>query len=208
MDFIRVGDKVLSLEKLQNKILKILKLRSQGSTQAEVADILGVDRSFISHLEGLGEIRKGVRVGLIAFPVKNKEEIEKIADEMGVDVILVMSQDERKKAEHADGSLMFNEVMEVLTELVDCDVIVIAASDLRIKQAEKLFGEKKVIGIELGKSPLTSDVELDAESLRSLLGNIIVKGDERNEAGSKRKFRFFKKKSFRRNRDSRDSDKD
>lgn len=197
MDLIRVGDKVLSLEKLESKIRKILKLRAQGSTQAEVAEILGIDRSFISHLEGLGEIRKGFKVGLIAFPVKNKKEVEKIAEELGVDVYLVMSQEEReKKVEAANGAYVFNEVMEIITKLVDCDVILVAASELRIRQAEKIFGEQKVVGIPLGKSPLRSDVELDIQELKSLIENLIAKGENKREAGRKRKFRFFKKKSL------------
>lgn len=196
MDIIRVGDKVLSLEKLEKKIKKILKLRAQGSTQSEVAEILGVDRSFISHLEGLGEIRKGVRVGLVAFPVKNKKEVERIAEENGVDVILVMSQEEReKKVEAADGAYVFNEVMDILTQLVDCDVVIVAASDLRIKQAEKLFGENKVVSFELGKSPLRQDIEFDVEELKKLVKSIVERGDGNYEAGRKRKFRFFKKKS-------------
>lgn len=196
MDIIRVGDKVLSLEKLEKKIRKILKLRAQGSTQTEVAEILGVDRSFISHLEGLGEIRKGVKVGLVAFPVKNKKEVERLAEEVGVDVILVMSQEEReKKVEAQDGAYVFNEVMDLLTELVDCDVIIVAASNLRIRQAEKIFGEGKVIGVELGESPLRQDVEVNIMELKELIKSIVNKGDGNREAGRKRKFRFFKKKS-------------
>jgi predicted XRE-type DNA-binding protein len=198
MDIIRVGDKVLSLEKLEKKIRKILKLRAQGSTQTEVAEILGVDRSFISHLEGLGEIRKGIRVGLVAFPIKNKKEVERLAEEVGVDVILVMSQEEReKRVEAQDGAYVFNEVMDLLTQLVDCDVIIVAASNLRIRQAEKLFGENKVIGLELGRSPLRQDIEIDTEELKTLIKSIVNQGDGSNEAGGKRKFRFFKKKSRR-----------
>ncbi|MCX7831595.1 MAG: transcriptional regulator [Actinobacteria bacterium] len=197
MEFIRVGDKVLSLEKLENKIKKILKMRAQGSTQAEVAEILGVDRSFISHLEGLGEVRKGFKVGLIAFPVKNKQEVERLAEELGVDVYLVMSQEEReKKVESQDGAYVFNEVMEILTNLVDCDAIIVVASDLRIKQAEKIFGEQKVFGVNLGKSPIRTDISVDIAELRKLIENLVLKGEEKGEARRKRKFRFFKKKSF------------
>jgi transcriptional regulator with XRE-family HTH domain len=199
MEFIRVGDKVLSLEKLEEKIKKIIRLRAQGSTQAEVAEMLGIDRSFISHLEGLGEIRKGIKVGLIAFPVKNKDEIERLAAELGIDVYLVLSQKEREsRIENADGFYVFNEVMEVLTNLVECDIILVAASDLRIRQAEKIFGENKVIGIKLGKSPLREDVELNAAELRQLFENIIQEGGGDNEKRGQRKFRFFKKKSRRR----------
>ena len=37
MDLIRIGDKVLSWEKLEREIEKILKLRTGGLTQTEVA---------------------------------------------------------------------------------------------------------------------------------------------------------------------------
>ncbi|MCK4777826.1 MAG: hypothetical protein KAS39_05555 [Actinomycetia bacterium] len=52
MEIVRVGKKVISKDKIVNLISKILKLRSNGSTQLEVAKDLGIERSFISHLEG------------------------------------------------------------------------------------------------------------------------------------------------------------
>jgi transcriptional regulator len=197
MNLIRVGEKVVSLEKLEQAVRKILQLRASGSTQTEVAERLGIDRSFISHLEGLGELRKGRRVALVAFPVKDRKRVEELALEAGVDLAIVMSQDERESIfEGMTGTDVFNEVIDLLAELVECDVIVVAASDLRIQQAERLFGSDRVIGFSLGPSPIRTDVAVDLDMLKTLLESVITERKEAaDETGRKRKFRFFKKKS-------------
>ena len=58
MDLIRVGDKLISMPKIANSIEEMLNLRRQGHSQAEVAKKFGIDRTFVSRLENLGEIRK------------------------------------------------------------------------------------------------------------------------------------------------------
>ena len=70
MDFLRIGSKLLSRQKLNQAIDKILEMRVQGNSQTEVAGILGVDRSFISRLEALGEVNRGQR-----FQTGNKTTI-------------------------------------------------------------------------------------------------------------------------------------
>lgn len=201
MDLIRVGEKILSVEKLNNIVRKILQLRASGSTQSEVAEQLGVDRSFISHLEGLGEVRKGVKVAIVAFPVANKHEIEKLALETGVDLVIALSQEEREKmVENASGADAFNEAINLISELVDYDLIIMFASDLRIQQAEKIFGPEKVIGISIGSSPIRKDVTVEVEKIKPLLKSLITSKKEVTfyEKGGKRKFRIFKKRSLRR----------
>lgn len=197
MEIIRIGDKVLNIKKIEKLIRRIISMRASGSTQSEVAEALGIDRSFISHLEGLGEVRKGIRVALVAFPVENREELEKMAEEVGVDFVFVLSQNERVElVEKAEGAYVFNEVMDMLAELVEYDIIVLLASDLRIRQAEKIFGAKKIVGIEIGKSPIRQDVRVDTGRLKPILDDIIhERKGGKHEARGKRKFRFFKKKS-------------
>ncbi|GAG04097.1 unnamed protein product, partial [marine sediment metagenome] len=84
MRFIRIGEKVISKEKLNKEINKILELRTKGVTQEGVARKLGVERTFVSRLESLGEIRKGKKIALIGFPIKNKEELTCLAKELGI----------------------------------------------------------------------------------------------------------------------------
>jgi small-conductance mechanosensitive channel len=50
-DFYRIGDKLVSMEKLNRSLAEMLTLRSTGLSQQEVADRCGVDRTFLSRLE-------------------------------------------------------------------------------------------------------------------------------------------------------------
>src|SRR5690554_6732074 len=95
MDFYRIGDKIISRKKILSALERILKLRSRGKSQQEVAEIMGVDRSFISRLETLGEMRKAKQIGVVGFPIKNKDEIQKILEDRGIDNYLLMNEEER-----------------------------------------------------------------------------------------------------------------
>jgi transcriptional regulator len=50
----RIGDKVVSEDKLRDAISAILEDREAGATQDDVARSHGVQRSFVSFLETLG----------------------------------------------------------------------------------------------------------------------------------------------------------
>jgi transcriptional regulator len=65
MDIIRIQDKIISRQKINDSITKILQLRALGYSQQEVADQMSVDRTFISRLEGIGELRKGKTMACI-----------------------------------------------------------------------------------------------------------------------------------------------
>jgi predicted XRE-type DNA-binding protein len=59
MDILRIGTKVIDRHRVHEHVDQALDLRSTGMSQQEVAAALGTERSFISRLEGLGEIRRG-----------------------------------------------------------------------------------------------------------------------------------------------------
>ncbi|HAA89140.1 MAG: Transcriptional regulator [Thermoanaerobacterales bacterium 50_218] len=171
-DFIRVGEKLISLEKINRLITQMLTLRSRGCSQQEVANRFGVDRSFISRLEKLGAVRKGNRIAVIAFPVKNKGEITRLLKDLGVDYILVMTNEERWRfIEEKSGLELFNEVMQILSDVKSCDIVIVAGSRQRIQWASALL-EKDVLGIDLGESPLTCDQYLDPRKLRQLISAV------------------------------------
>lgn len=197
MEIIRVGNKVISKGKINNLIGKILQLRASGSTQSEVANSLGIERSFISHLEGLGEVRSGRRVALVGFPVANKKEIEELALKKGVEFVYLLSQEERELLEREKTTAeVFNELLDMLSLLVNFDVIVFLGSDKRISQFEQIFG-RRVLGYLLGKSPVLKSVAVDLEALEVLLEGAIKtrrKWEVWREKGRQRKFRFFKKR--------------
>lgn len=168
MRFFRIGDKVVSLEKLVDELSGILGERERGATQLEVSFGHGVQRSFVSWLETLGEVRRGPKVGLVAFPVANAEEVRVLAAERALDFVLVYSQAEREAIEGGDATQVFNQVLEVLAELRDYDIVVLMASDWRIRTIEKILG-REVIGLTLGTSPLREDVPVDVTELAAVL---------------------------------------
>jgi len=91
MDFLRIGDKIINNKKINRTILRILELREKGLSQSKVAREIGVDRSFVSRLESIGEIRKGDKIALVGFPVLNKKELQLLGREYGIEYIFLLS---------------------------------------------------------------------------------------------------------------------
>jgi len=170
MDLIRIGDKLISRRKIQRAIDRILERRAQGLSQQDVAAEMGIDRAFVSHLERLGEVRRGRRIALIGFPVKNKDELAALAREEGVDFVLLLNNAERwSYVEGVSGAELFNRVMEIIARIRECDQIVFLGSDMRIRWMESVLGTDRVIGIELGPSPITEDRYVPPERVRDVL---------------------------------------
>jgi hypothetical protein len=180
--FFRIGDKVVSQEKLFDALVDILADREAGATQEEVARSHGVQRSFVSFLESLGEVRRGARIALIGFPVANAEEVRALAEEHGLDFVLVFNQAERENIEGASGSEVFNRLLETLATMRDYDVVILLASDWRIELVERILG-KEVVGIPLGHSPLREDVTVDLEELTQVIEGVQPDGAARARTG-------------------------
>ncbi|MCL2526733.1 MAG: transcriptional regulator [Coriobacteriia bacterium] len=171
-EMIRIGSKVVSKDKLYSSIDQLLEERSQGATQAEAARIAGVSRSFVSNLETLGEVRYGARVALIAFPISNGPEVQALAEEFSLDFVLIFSQDERARAEMAEAKDVMNQLLDTLVELNDYSAVIVCASDWRISTMKRLL-DSDVIGIELGVSPIQNDVEVDLDTLRGVMSEVV-----------------------------------
>lgn len=204
MELLRVGDKIISFERLISLVNKILKLRSSGSTQQEVAKTLGIERSFISHLEGLGEIRKGRKSALVGFPIANKDEVEQVAKDTGIDFVFLLNEEERLDfVKHDSGVELFNQLLEVIAKLKDYDLVIFLGSDMRVSLMERIL-DKEVVGIPMGASPITEDKYIDTEELRLMLDSLIrkKKWGVLTERSRQRKFRLFKEKSPSRSRAS------
>jgi hypothetical protein len=141
MDFIRIGDKVISKEKLWSQIEKVLDLRVKGLSQQEAARRMSLDRTFISRLEALGEVRKGHRLAVIGFPIKNKEDLEHMLKNEGVEFFLIMSEAERWAFVRENSGLdLFNKVMELTTKLNGFDCLIVLGSNKRIKLYQEHYG--------------------------------------------------------------------
>lgn len=184
MKIVRVGQKFISRQKIDSFVDEILEMRGQGFSQLETARRLGIDRAFISRLEKLGEIRKGKAIGVVGFPVKNKEEVEALLQQEGVDFWLIMTDRERWDfIRNKSGLELFDEVMSIMSTLSSLDAVIVIGSDYRIDLARRLF-RGEVLGIQLGESPLKSDVEVDVANLRAVLRLLTRKGG-RGEAVEK-----------------------
>jgi len=202
VELIRIGDKIINLQKVTKLVDKIMHMRSNGSTQADIASILGIERSFISHLEGLGEIRKGKKIALVGFPVSNISEIKKLGEDFGVDFVFLLSERERRAfASRESGIELFNELLDLVSKLKEYDVVIFLGSDYRISQVEKIL-DKEVLGISIGKSPINRDVYVDTEQLRDILDNLRIRDSKEKEGeyerGRKRKSWILSKRSRRR----------
>ncbi len=172
MEFYRVGDKLISHDKLMRAVDRILTLRASGLSQQETAHRLGCDRTLISRLEALAEVRKGGAVAVIGFPLGNKGELQKVCDEYGVEYALLMNEAERYQyVESRSGLELLNEIMGIISRLRDFDTVIMIGSDMRIRLASAIFGDK-VIGIQIGQSPIEQDVVLDVSVLADTIGTI------------------------------------
>lgn len=184
MRLYRIGDKVVNAQRVHDGITDILEDREAGATQEEVARRHGVQRSFISFLETLGEVRRGARIGVVGFPIANCDEVRAAAERHAVDFVLVLSQVERESIEGGSGASIFNMLLDTLADLRDFDVVVLLASDWRIQTIEKILGTE-VVGVSLGASPLRTDVHVDIAELEHVLESIMeVPAKHRGRVGT------------------------
>jgi transcriptional regulator len=166
---LRIGDKIVNRQKIHQTVDRILELRRDGLSQQEVAGQVGVDRTFVSRLETIGEIRKGGRVALIGFPIKNCQEIYAVARQEGVDFCLVLSEQERWDfVQTKSGVELFNTIMEIVGNVRKYDIVIIIGSNMRIKLIETML-DKAVIGVQIGESPIAEDKYVNPEDIRALI---------------------------------------
>ena len=165
----RIGEKIINKQKIHRVIDVVLEMRSKGFSQQETANRVGLDRTVISKLETLGEVRKGGVVALVGFPIKNCEELEQIARQEGIDFSLLLSEKERWNfVETKTGLELFNDIMKIIATLRNYDIVIMLGSNMRIKLMETLL-DKEVIGVEIGESPIADDKYVDPETVREII---------------------------------------
>ena len=158
--------------RIDDAIEALLRFRSEGGSLQEAADSVGVDRTFVSRLETLGDVRKGGKIALIGFPVSNKSELASIAREYGVDLVVLMTEEERwAYVDRRSGARLVNEVMDLIRTLQGYDSVVFIGSDMRIRLIKSIL-KNPVIGIEIGRSPLREDKKVDPDMMRSILSEL------------------------------------
>jgi transcriptional regulator with XRE-family HTH domain len=170
MDHVRIGDKLVSLTRIRLVVEQAMSLRAEGLSQSEVSARLSVDRTLISRLERVGEIRVGRRVALIGFPVANKAAVEELAARLGVDFVWVMTDRERRAfAESLSGAALIDNILSMAAKVREFDAVVLLASDRRIQMMESLLDRSTVVPMILGETPLDRDVPVDLAALEQVL---------------------------------------
>ncbi len=173
MDLVRIGEKLVSYKKIESVLHEVLKLRKKGYSQREVSKRIGIDRSFISKTEKLGEIRKGGSIAVIGFPLLNKEELKAVCDQCGVDYTFLMTDEERWDwIKNMSGEGLLNKIMELCSDIRSNDIVIVIGSDYRIRLIEAML-DKDVIEISIGRSPIEEDIYLSPENLKNVLNKII-----------------------------------
>lgn len=170
MKTVKIGDKIISLERARSLIERIFHLRQSGSTQQEVASMLGVERSFISHLEGLGEIRRSKQIALIGSGIRNAAEVEEMGRNLGLDYIRLFGS-----------KASVEEILSALNWVQSTDFIVFVGRDSEITLFEKII-DKKILGI-----PTSRDNGLvDTAKLRQTLKDLASKRTRRAYRSARR----------------------
>lgn len=175
MDLLRIGDKLISKRRIWSMIDRILELRMAGQSQQEVAEELGIDRTLISRLESIGEVRKGGRIAVLGFPILNKDELRKAVEAEGVEFVLLLNDKERWEfVTDGSGADLVNRLMEWLVQLKEFDAVIFIASDMRIATAQALLGTDTVIGVSLGPSPIQGDREVNVQFIVDMIRSLKV----------------------------------
>ncbi len=171
----RVGDKMISLDKAARLLEKVLELREKGASQQEAANRLHLDRSFVSRLEAAGEIRKGSRVAVIGFPLKNSNQLSGLCQDYGLDFYLLLNNQERWEMVKDEQALdFFNRVFDLVARLREFDTLIMISSERWYQLAEALL-DIQIISIDLGPTPIREDCYLDPQQLKNSLDLILEK---------------------------------
>ena len=172
MQVVRVGDKLISLDRIHMMVEQALRLRAQGESQAEVAVKLGLDRPLLSRLETLGEVRHAQRVAVVGFPIANGGELTRIAQDHGVEYTWFMTDQERRQfAESLSGAELIDRILHMAAEVRQFDAVVLLASNERIHQMRALLEPSTlVVPMVLGATPLHRDVAVDPEAFLAVIG--------------------------------------
>lgn len=169
----RVGEKLISLDKAVRLIERTLELREQGVSQQEVARKLQLDRSFVSRLESVGEIRRGNRVAVIGFPLLNTAELIAICRAYGLDFYLLLNNQERWDLVRDKQALdFFNSMLELVARLRDFDTLIMITSEKWHRLAEALLNIQ-IIHISLGSTPIQEDCPVDPEHFEDRLKQVL-----------------------------------
>ncbi|MEG0970681.1 MAG: hypothetical protein RSE47_06190, partial [Acidaminococcaceae bacterium] len=102
----------------------------------------------------------------------NTDEIINLAVQEGIEFTIVLNEKERWDfVSEKSGVQLLNEVMSIVSRLRENDIVIVAASNMRIHLAEALL-DKQVIGLQLGESPIEEDKYLKPQLIKDIMQQI------------------------------------
>ncbi len=169
----RVGEKLISLNKTMRQVERALEMREKGLSQQEAAKRLKLDRSFLSRVESIGEVRKGRRVALIGFPLANRDALAEICRNRDLEFYLLLSNSERWELVQGLQALdFFNKMLDLVTKLREFDTLIMITSEKWLHLAEALL-DVQIIHIDLGPTPISEDCTVEETELDSILEQVL-----------------------------------
>ncbi len=157
---------------------------------------LGVDRTLVSRLESVGEVRKGETIAVVGFPVENKEDIVRVAGEEAVDFVYVLTDQERWDLLNRSGGELFTELMRLMARVREFRVVVI----LGLNQVARFFAallDREVSVLHLKQTP-GSNGRFEPEELRRLIRSVKTNAPSGRATDGPRARKMAGKKSLRR----------
>lgn len=179
MNIWRLGDRVINKDKIDDMINKMLHFRSMGMTQTEVAERLGVDRTLICRLENLGEIRKGKKLAVVGFPIKNKKQLHDLLVAEGIDFIFLLTEEERWHFIQEKSALeLLNTLMDLISMAHSFDQIIVISSDKWLKLLASVL-DRELVGFHIGESPMQEDVYVEPKELLQLVRSVKMRDQDK-----------------------------
>jgi len=68
---------------------------------------------------------------------------------------------------------VLNEIMAIISKLKIYDVVIFIGSDMRCNLVESILGNR-VISVVIGASPIRQDAEIDPETIRKIIREIVA----------------------------------
>jgi len=176
----RIGEKLVSLDKAVRIAERALEMRERGCSQQETSRQLQLDRSFISRLETIGEIRKGSRIAVIGFPLANAPEISALCRDNGLEFYMILDNNQRWEMVRDSQALdFFNRMLELVSRLRQFDTLIMITSEKWYHLAEALL-DIQIIHLDLGPTPIEEDRLFAQERLEKTLQQIMKQQGREN----------------------------
>jgi hypothetical protein len=199
MRLIKVGNKLISWEKISSAINEILQRRSTGATQQEVASDFGIERVFISYLESIGAIQRNQSLAVVCWLIDNLAEVSNLVGSYGVEMFNLVPNS--TSLSHIEVNDICRYVIEVLAKVKKFQALIVIGDRSQVELFREITDQDvyavRLIRTTRAKGARLANISGLERILRALIGDGLEVEDERSH---KHKSWIFKKRSSGRSR--------